>query len=180
MLIFHRSSTEYLTPGRQATSAPPSPTLSPPRYPPTSARSNASRSSRRSKKMRSPRPFSPVYSNINYNDATERYWGYVSYQLRCKCRLLFLSIHVHVFFCPFPASWFLGKLCFVSCVRWTGFWRPCLKISSQLSCRQLAPVGSSSMLIVKNHYSLRKQPPHIGRLSRGLKAARCEAAVFAG
>lgn len=77
---YYRSSTEQ--PGRDTLmqSAPSSPTSSPKRFlqPPTSAAlSTASKSNRKSRKLRSPRPYSPVYSNINYDDVTDRYWRIV-------------------------------------------------------------------------------------------------------
>ena len=73
---YYRSSTEQ--PGRDTLmqSAPSSPTSSPKRFlqPPTSAAlSTASKSNRKSRKLRTPRPYSPVYSNINYDDVTDRY-----------------------------------------------------------------------------------------------------------
>ncbi|XP_020617163.1 uncharacterized protein LOC110055123 isoform X2 [Orbicella faveolata] len=55
--------------------APSNPTLAPRRYlhpPKSAAHSTVSKSSRRSRKLKSPRPYSPVYSNINYNDVADR------------------------------------------------------------------------------------------------------------
>lgn len=56
-------------------SPPSSPALSHRFYlkpPKSAAHSTISKSSRRSKKLKSPRPYSPVYSNINYTDVTDR------------------------------------------------------------------------------------------------------------
>ncbi|XP_078384035.1 uncharacterized protein LOC144666472 [Oculina patagonica] len=71
-----RSSTaEQPGPDHVMASAPSSPTLTPRRYlhpPKSAAHSTISKSSRRSRKLKSPRPYSPVYSNINYNDVSDR------------------------------------------------------------------------------------------------------------
>lgn len=56
-------------------SPPSSPTLPHKLYlhpPKLAARSTTSKSSRRSKKLKSPRPYSPVFTNINYTDVTDR------------------------------------------------------------------------------------------------------------
>lgn len=72
---FDRSSTEEPGRDRLMQSAPSSPTPSPMRLlqPPKSAPiSTVSKSNRRSRKLKSPRPYSPVYSNINHCDVTDR------------------------------------------------------------------------------------------------------------
>lgn len=74
-LDFDRSSTEHPETGRNMTSAPSSPAPTTRRYlhpPQSAAQSTISKSSRRSRRLRSQRPYSPVYSNINYNDVTDR------------------------------------------------------------------------------------------------------------
>lgn len=61
-------------------SAPSSPTISPKRFlqPPTSAPiSTGSKNNRKSHKLRSPRPYSPVYSNINYDHVTDRWENFL-------------------------------------------------------------------------------------------------------
>ena len=71
-----RSSTERPETDRNMTSAPSSPAATPRRYlhpPQSAAQSTISKSSRRSRRLRSQRPYSPVYSNINYNDVTDRF-----------------------------------------------------------------------------------------------------------
>lgn len=72
---FDRSSTEQPERDGLMQSAPSSPTTSPKRFlqPPTSAPiSTGSKNNRKSHKLRSPRPYSPVYSNINYDQVTDR------------------------------------------------------------------------------------------------------------
>ena len=72
---YYRSSTEQPERDGLMQSVPSSPTTSPKRFlqPPTSAPiSTASKSNRKSHKLRSPRPYSPVYSNINYDHVTDR------------------------------------------------------------------------------------------------------------
>lgn len=71
-----RSSTEHPETDRNMTSAPSSPAPTTRRYlhpPQSAAQSTISKSSRRSRRLRSQRPYSPVYSNINYNDVTDRF-----------------------------------------------------------------------------------------------------------
>lgn len=71
-----RSSTVHPETDRNMTNAPssPSPTHRRHLHPPQSAaQSTISKSSRRSRRLRSQRPYSPVYSNINYNDVTDRF-----------------------------------------------------------------------------------------------------------
>ncbi|EDO45458.1 predicted protein [Nematostella vectensis] len=70
---YDRSSTEHLTISRthrQVASAPSERKQL--IRPPKSAQSTSSAMSRRSRKLRNPRPYSPVYSNINYNDVADR------------------------------------------------------------------------------------------------------------
>ena len=71
-----RSSTEHPETDRNMTSTPSSPAPTTRRYlhpPQSAAQSTISKSSRRSRRLRSQRPYSPVYSNINYNDVTDRF-----------------------------------------------------------------------------------------------------------
>ncbi|XP_015748308.1 PREDICTED: coiled-coil domain-containing protein 60-like [Acropora digitifera] len=72
---YYRSSTEQPERDGLMQSAPSSPTTSPKRLlqPPTSAPiSTGSKNNRKSHKLRSPRPYSPVYSNINFDHVTDR------------------------------------------------------------------------------------------------------------
>ncbi|KAK2559999.1 Coiled-coil domain-containing protein 60 [Acropora cervicornis] len=73
----NESSTEQPERDGLMQSVPSSPTTSPKRFlqPPTSAPiSTASKSNRKSHKLRSPRPYSPVYSNINYDHLCALNW----------------------------------------------------------------------------------------------------------
>ncbi|KAK3748604.1 hypothetical protein QZH41_016425 [Actinostola sp. cb2023] len=81
----NRSSTDaYFTTDRRNVASAPSGQRS---YlgPPKSAVSCSSRTSRRTRRHRSARPYSPIYSNINYNDSTDRISVY-----RQLCALLWI------------------------------------------------------------------------------------------
>lgn len=75
MVLCRSSTAEHAGADHVMASAPSNPTLAPRRYlhpPKSAALSTASKSSRKSRKLRSPRPYSPLYSNINYNDVADR------------------------------------------------------------------------------------------------------------
>ena len=94
---YYRSSTEQPERDGLMQGAPSSPTPSPKRFlqPPTSAPlSTASKSDQKSRKLRSPRPYSPVYSNINYDHVTDRWENFLFLS-----RVFFFRLFQHLVIC---------------------------------------------------------------------------------
>ncbi|XP_031558698.1 uncharacterized protein LOC116295108 [Actinia tenebrosa] len=82
---YSRSSTDFFVADRRNVVSAPSTRQRSFLAPPKSAKSASSLTGRRSRKARSPRPYSPVYSNINYEDSTDRINVY-----RQLCALLWI------------------------------------------------------------------------------------------